>query len=56
MTTKKTAKENQTPNTSAVVTNDCPRISQAYGAIRALERDGDEEAGCAEESTGYTME
>src|SRR5215467_511118 len=34
MAWKKTAKENQIPNTTPLVTNDCSMINQAYGAMR----------------------
>ena len=34
MAWKKTAKENQIPNTTPLVTNACSRTNQAYGAIR----------------------
>src|SRR5881397_1921401 len=37
MAWKKTAKENQMPNTTPLVTNACSRMNQAYGAMRWLE-------------------
>ena len=34
MAWKKTAKENQIPNTTPLVTNACSMMNQAYGAMR----------------------
>jgi hypothetical protein len=34
MAWKKTAKENQIPNTTPLVTNACTMINHAYGAMR----------------------
>ena len=37
MAWKKTAKENQIPNTTPLVTNACSMMNQAYGAMRRPE-------------------